>query len=108
MFDIKVAGLLLASRAAAAMFPPEGGNIVNIGSIVGELPPPMAAACVGTKGAVNSITRGLAKELGPKRIRVNAVNPGVVLTEGFKAAGFAGEFENGMVEGTARTRGTAR
>lgn len=100
MFDVNVGGLLLASKAAVAMFPEGTGHIVNIGSVVGEMAPGMASIYVGTKGAVNSITRSLARELGPRGIRVNAVNPGPVLTEGFRAAGFAGEIENSMVQNT--------
>ena len=100
MFDINVAGLLMSTKAAVAAFPARGGNIVNIGSVVGELPPAMISLYAGTKGAVNTITRSLAKELGPRNIRVNAVNPGLVKTEGFKTAGFEGDFENMMVAAT--------
>jgi 3-oxoacyl-[acyl-carrier protein] reductase len=94
-FGVNVAGLLLATKAAMPLFPPEGGSIINIGSVVSELAPPMAAVYAGTKGAVNTITRVLAKELGPRKIRVNAVNPGPIVTEGFKAAGLG---ENGAEE----------
>ena len=69
LFDVNVSGLLLATKAALPLIPSEGGSIVNIGSVVGEIAPPMAAVYAGTKGAVNSITRVLAKELGPKQIR---------------------------------------
>lgn len=100
MFETNVTGLLLATKAAVALFPAGSGNIVNIGSVVGEMPPPGAAIYVGTKGAVNSITRSLAKELGPKGIRVNAINPGVVVTEGFKAAELEGDFEQFMISQT--------
>jgi len=95
MFDVNVSGLLLSTKAALPLFPSEGGSIVNIGSVVGEIAPPMAAVYAGTKGAVNSITRVLAKELGPRQIRLNAVNPGPILTEGFEAAGFQ---ESGFAE----------
>jgi 3-oxoacyl-[acyl-carrier protein] reductase len=87
MFDVNVTGLLLATKAALPLFPAEGGSIINIGSVAGEPTPPQSAVYSGTKGAVNSITRVLAKELGPKNIRVNAVNPGPILTEGYKSAG---------------------
>ncbi len=87
MFDVNVKGLLLATQAAVPMFPAEGGSIINIGSGAGEYAPPMSAVYSGTKGAVNSITRSLAKELGPKKIRVNALNPGPVVTEGFASGG---------------------
>jgi 3-oxoacyl-[acyl-carrier protein] reductase len=100
MFDVNVTGLLMSIKAAVAAFPPEGGNIVNIGSVVGELPPATASVYAGTKGAVNAITRSLAKELGPRKIRVNTINPGAVMTEGFKAGGFAGEFEQWAVDAT--------
>lgn len=100
MFETNVTGLLLATKAAVALFPAGSGNIINIGSVVGEMPPPGAAIYVGTKGAVNSITRSLAKELGPKGIRVNAINPGVVVTEGFKAAELEGDFEQFMISQT--------
>jgi 3-oxoacyl-[acyl-carrier protein] reductase len=101
MFGINVRGLLLATKAGVALFPPEGGNVINIGSVVSEQTPPMSATYSGTKGAVDAITRVLAKELGPKKIRVNAVNPGPVVTEGFKSAGVEGsDFEKSMLQGT--------
>ncbi len=87
MFDVNVTGLLLATKAAVAIFPPEGGSVINIGSGAGEQGPPQSAVYSGTKGAVNSITRVLAKELGPRKIRVNALNPGPVETEGYESAG---------------------
>jgi 3-oxoacyl-[acyl-carrier protein] reductase len=100
MYDVNVTGLLLASKAALALFPEGSGNIVNIGSIVGELPTPGAVVYTSTKGAVNTITRALAKELGPKGVRVNAVNPGAVVTEGFKTAGLTGDFEEMIMKTT--------
>jgi 3-oxoacyl-[acyl-carrier protein] reductase len=101
IFDTNVRGLLLATKAGVALFPPEGGSIINIGSVVSEQTPPTSSVYSGTKGAVDAITRVFAKELGPKRIRVNAVNPGPVATEGFKTAGFEGsDFEKGMVQST--------
>lgn len=88
MFDLNVLGLLLASRAALNYFNPSiGGNIVNISSIASIARVPRTAVYSGTKGAVDAITRTLATELGPRKIRVNAINPGVVQTEGTKAAG---------------------
>jgi 3-oxoacyl-[acyl-carrier protein] reductase len=93
-FDTNVLGLLLATKAAAALFPAAGGSIVNISSVVSTLAPPGAAVYSATKGAVDTITRSLAKELAPRKIRVNGVNPGFVITEGTHAAGLAGgEFE---------------
>ena len=97
-FDTNVLGLLLATRAALPLFPRTGGSIVNIGSVVGTMAPPAAAIYVGTKGAVDSITKSLAKELAPRKIRVNGVNPGFVVTEGTHSAGMAGgKFEEEVV-----------
>ena len=87
-FDTNVLGLLLASKKAADYFGTDGGSIVNISSVVSTLAPPNSAVYTGTKGAVDSITRTLANELGPRKIRVNAINPGMVVTEGVQAAGF--------------------
>lgn len=92
-FDLNVLGLILASKEAAASFGPEGGSIINISSIVSTLRPPNATVYAATKGAVDVVTGVLAKELGPRKIRVNAINPGMVETEGVHAAGFAeGDF----------------
>jgi 3-oxoacyl-[acyl-carrier protein] reductase len=88
-FDINVLGLIFASQEAAKYFGPEGGSIVNISSIASTLTPPASAVYSGTKAAVDATTKVLAKELGPKKIRVNAVNPGMVDTEGWRAAGMA-------------------
>jgi 3-oxoacyl-[acyl-carrier protein] reductase len=93
-FNINVLGLLLVTQAAVAKFNPAGGSIINIGSVVGKMSFPNAAVYSATKGAVDSITVSLSKELGAKKIRVNALNPGVVETEGTHAAGFIGtDFE---------------
>jgi 3-oxoacyl-[acyl-carrier protein] reductase len=101
MFATNVTGLLLATKAGVALFPREGGSVINIGSVASEQTPPTSAVYSGTKGAVDVITRVLAKELGPKKIRVNSVNPGPVLTEGFKTAGIEGSpFEAQMVQST--------
>lgn len=110
MFSVNVFGVLLATKAALPMFPPSGGSIVNIGSVVGELAPPQASIYAGTKGALNSITRVFAKELAARHIRVNAVNPGPIHTEGFEAAGFKDSpFEANMVQNTPLGRlGTPR
>ena len=88
-FNINVLGLLLVTQAAVAQFNPAGGSIINIGSVVAS---GFANAAVysATKGAVNTITGALAKELGPKKIRVNALNPGLIETEGTQGAGFIG------------------
>lgn len=88
-FDLNVLGLTLTTQAALRQFNPNGGSIVNISSIVSTLGVPGAAVYSGTKGAVDAVTRSLAKELGPRGIRVNAINPGMVETEGIHAAGIA-------------------
>jgi len=88
-FNLNVLGLILATQAAVRQFNPKGGSIINISSLVSTLGVPAAAVYSGTKGAVDSITRSLAKELGSRGIRVNAINPGMVETEGVHAAGIA-------------------
>ena len=99
MFDVNVKGLLLATKAAVALFPAEGGSVINIGSIVTEHPTPGSTVYTATKSAVDGITRALATELGPKKIRVNAVNPGITSTEGVQAAGFLGGDAEKMMVG---------
>ena len=86
-FDLNVLGLLLASQEALKHFGPAGGSIVNISSIASTLAPPNASVYSATKAAVDAVTKSLAKELGPRKIRVNAVNPGMVVTEGLHTAG---------------------
>jgi 3-oxoacyl-[acyl-carrier protein] reductase len=88
-FDLNVLGLLLASQQAAKRFGDAGGSIINISSVVATLAPPNASVYSATKAAVDAITRSLAKELGPRKIRVNSIAPGMVETEGFHAAGIA-------------------
>ena len=88
-FNLNVLGLILASQAAVKLMDSAGGSIVNISSVVSTLGFPNASVYSGTKGAVDSITRSLAKELGPRGIRVNAINPGMVETEGTQSAGIA-------------------
>lgn len=87
-FDLNVLGLVLTSREAAKYFGPAGGSIINISSGVSTLTPPNASVYSATKAAVDAVTKSLAKELGPRNIRVNAINPGMVETEGVYAAGF--------------------
>jgi 3-oxoacyl-[acyl-carrier protein] reductase len=100
-YDTNVLGLLLTTKAALPHFPAEGGSVVNISSVVSTLAPPAAVVYSSTKGAVDTITKSLAKELGPRKIRVNAINPGYVLTEGTKAAGFRdSDFEKEAVAQT--------
>jgi 3-oxoacyl-[acyl-carrier protein] reductase len=100
IFNINVLGALLTSRAAVKHLG-EGASIINIGSGVSSLTPPNSAVYTATKGALDAITGVLAKELGPKKIRVNSVNPGIVDTEGTQSAGFIGsDFEKGLVAQT--------
>jgi 3-oxoacyl-[acyl-carrier protein] reductase len=100
IFDVNVLGVLLTTQAAAKYLP-EGGSVINIGSLVSALTPPNSAVYTGTKGALDAITGVLAKELGARRIRVNSINPGMVETEGTHAGGFIGsDFEKGAVERT--------
>ena len=87
-FDLNVLGLVLTSQEAARHFRPSGGSIINISSAVSTFTPPNASVYAATKAAVDAVTRSLAKELGPRNIRVNAINPGMVETEGVHTAGF--------------------
>ncbi|HWE86182.1 MAG TPA: glucose 1-dehydrogenase [Terracidiphilus sp.] len=99
-FGVNVLGLLLTTQAALQHFSPTGGSIVNISSVVVDGVPGLSVYSA-TKGAVDSITASLAKELGPRKIRVNSLNPGMVETEGTHAAGFIGsDFQK---EAVART-----
>ncbi len=82
-------GLILASQEAAKQFGSAGGSIINISSVVSTLGLPAATVYSATKAAVDAVTRSLAKELGPRKIRVNSINPGMIETEGFHAAGVA-------------------
>jgi 3-oxoacyl-[acyl-carrier protein] reductase len=88
-FNLNVLGLILATQAATKLFDAAGGSIINISSVASTLGFPTYAVYSGTKGAVDAITRSLAKELGPRGIRVNAINPGMIETEGAHAAGIA-------------------
>jgi len=100
-FNINVLGLLLTTQAALPHFPKEGGSIVNISSVVATLAPANLSVYSATKGAVDTITLSLSKELGPKKIRVNSISPGMVVTEGAISKGFIGsDFEKGAVAQT--------
>ena len=88
-YNLNVLGLLLVTQEAVKHIGPAGGSIINISSIAATLAPPTTAVYSATKAAVNAITRSLAQELGPRKIRVNAINPGMVETEGVHAAGIA-------------------
>ncbi|WP_313536088.1 glucose 1-dehydrogenase [Sphingomonas sp.] len=99
-FDVNVLGVLLATQAAAPHLG-EGASIVNISSAITHVNTPGAAAYAGTKGAVNAISGVLANELAPRKIRVNAVSPGFVVTEGTHSAGIVGsDMEAGLVAQT--------
>jgi 3-oxoacyl-[acyl-carrier protein] reductase len=101
LYDTNVLGLLLTTKAALPLFPPEGGSVVNISSVASTLAPPTTSVYSSTKGAVDTITKALAKELGSRNIRVNSINPGFVVTEGTHTAGIAGsDFERGAVATT--------
>jgi 3-oxoacyl-[acyl-carrier protein] reductase len=95
-FNTNVLGLMLATQEAAKHFGAEGGSVINIGSVVSTLTPPASVVYTATKGAVDAVTHVLAKELGPKKIRVNSINPGMVETEGTHAGGIIGsDFQKG-------------
>ena len=89
-FNINVLGLLLATQEAAKLFGDKGGSVINIGSVASDLNSPNTVVYTATKGAVDAVTRVLAKELGPRKIRVNAIKPGLVDTEGTHATGVIG------------------
>ncbi len=88
-FNINVLGLLLTTQAALRHFDPKGGSIINIGSVAAK-GVPAASVYSATKGALDSVTVSLAQEFGPKKIRVNSLNPGMIETEGVHTAGFIG------------------
>jgi len=92
-FNLNVLGLLLSTKEALKFFGDKGGSVINISSAISTLTPPNTSVYTATKGAVDVITRTLSKEPGPRKIRVNAINPGMIETEGVHAAGFAeGDF----------------
>lgn len=99
-FDLNVLGLLLTTQEALKNFSPAGGSVINLSSVVSTLAFPNASVYSGTKGAVDAITRSLASELGPRGIRVNAIRPGMVETEGTHAAGI----ENSEMQNQVRAQ----
>ncbi|HVI30294.1 glucose 1-dehydrogenase [Hansschlegelia sp.] len=100
-FDVNVLGPLLATREALKHFGPNGGSVINVSSVASTAAYPTTSVYSATKAALDSITRSLAAELGPRNIRVNAVNPGGTETEGFVTAGVKGsEFEQQMIAST--------
>jgi 3-oxoacyl-[acyl-carrier protein] reductase len=105
-FNTNVLGLILATREAVKYFGPRGGSVINIGSTASRLTPPNSCVYTATKGAVDAVTGVLAKELGPRNIRVNSINPGFVETEGTHAGGFVGsDFVQGLIAQTPLGRG---
>ena len=100
MFNLNVLGLLLSTQAAVKLMR-EGGSVINIGSLAALMPTAYGSIYSASKAAVNNLSISLSKELGPKQIRVNALNPGLVITEGLEAAGFMkGERYDAAVKGT--------
>jgi 3-oxoacyl-[acyl-carrier protein] reductase len=99
-FDLNVLGLLLTTREAAKLMNGNGGSVINISSIVGQMPVETASVYSATKAAVDAITVALSKELGPRKIRVNSLNPGMVETEGFRTAGLSESDLRKQVEAT--------
>jgi 3-oxoacyl-[acyl-carrier protein] reductase len=92
-FDLNVLGLILATQEAVKHFGHDGGSIINISSVVSTSAPPNASVYSATKAAVDAVTRSLARELGPRKIRVNSINPGMVETEGVQTSGLSsGDF----------------
>lgn len=101
MFDLNVLGTVLSTQAALKSMNGSGGSVINVSSVVSLTPPPATAIYSATKGAVDVITRTLAQELGPRKIRVNSLAPGLVETEGTRAAGTSdGEFKQVAVART--------
>lgn len=100
-FNTNVLGLILATKEAARYFGDEGGSVINVGSVVSRQTPAASVVYSATKGAVDAVTGVLARELGPKNIRVNSINPGPIDTEGFQAGGIAGgDFEKQLIAQT--------
>jgi len=98
--DINVLGPLQVTQAASKHLG-TGASVINIGSLVSVLTPPGMAVYSATKGALDAITGVLSAELGPRGIRVNSINPGMVDTEGAQAAGFVGsDFQTQLVART--------
>jgi 3-oxoacyl-[acyl-carrier protein] reductase len=89
-FNVNVLGLILTTQEAVKQFGPAGGSVINISSVASTSAPPGGSVYSATKGAVDTITSSLAKELGPRQIRVNSINPGMIETEGVHSAGILG------------------
>ncbi|HSM82847.1 MAG TPA: glucose 1-dehydrogenase [Nodosilinea sp.] len=89
-YDLNVLGLILTTQEAVKHIGPDGGSIVNMSSVVSTLSPAGSAVYNSTKSAVDGLTRSFAKELAPRHIRVNSINPGLIQTEGFRASAISG------------------
>jgi len=104
-YNINVLGPLLATQAALPLFNPEGASVINISSVVSRLAPAGGSVYSSTKGAIDTLTASLAKELAPRKVRVNAINPGMIETEGAHAANIIGsDFEKNVVAQTSLKR----
>jgi 3-oxoacyl-[acyl-carrier protein] reductase len=100
-FNINVLGVLLATKEAIKHFSPDGGSIINFSTTVTRNPPPGTSLYIASKSAIEAMTRVFAKELGPRKIRVNAISPGEVETEGTRSAGIVGsDFEKQLLQQT--------
>ena len=99
-FELNVLGLILVTQEAVRHFAPRGGSIINISSIASTITLANASVYCGTKGAVDAVTRSLSAELGPLKIRVNSINPGMIETEGLHAVGFVGSDLARQIEAT--------
>lgn len=100
-FNTNVLGIILATQEAAKQFGEQGGSVINIGSVVSRNSVPNSAVYTATKHAVNGLTKSLASELGPRKIRVNSINPGGVETEGSRKLGvLEGDFAKGLIAST--------
>ncbi len=98
MFDVNVLGVLLASQQALKFFNAKGGSIINISSFASKNPEPYSLVYAATKAAVSSITTSLSQELGPKKIRVNSILPGGILTEGVAKLGMSTDASDPVVK----------
>jgi 3-oxoacyl-[acyl-carrier protein] reductase len=100
-FNTNVLGTILATREAVKYFGDNGGSVINVGSVASTLTPPNTVVYTATKGAIDAVTRVLSRELGPKKIRVNSINPGAVETEGTQRGGIVGsDFAKQMIAQT--------
>jgi 3-oxoacyl-[acyl-carrier protein] reductase len=100
IFDLNVTGLLFTTQEIAKLIPEEGGSIINVSSVVAKTPPSGSAVYSATKGAVDVISRVLAQELGPRKIRVNSLSPGFTITEGVQASGFEEDLSKSSISRT--------